>query len=547
MRKPIYFWIIFVFAVVLRLTLLSYTPPSLNWDEVSHGYNAYSILKTGRDEWGKKLPSIFRAYGDYKLPAYVYLLTPFVAAFGLNEFSVRLLSALAGIGTVIFTYLLTKKFFGEKVGLLAMFLIALEPWSFFLSRGAFEANLALFFFTAGVYFWHLSLHTTYYILPATILLGLTVWTYNSYRVFTPLMVLVFAFLYYKKNFKLLTSHFILLALFLLPMFVQLFSSSGLARYKKVSIINEGAVAGIIEKRQTAKMPPPLARLIYNRPLYFAKEFIGNYLEYFSPKFLFFEGGTQYQFSVPKTGLLYLINLPFFYLGLAFLLKKEYRLFLFWLLLAPIPASLTNEKYAVIRATTMLPATEIVTALGFFKFINWVIKNSLKIDNWKLKIAIRVYIGVILFSLGKYLSNYFTEYRTNYSWSWQYGYKEAVSFAKANYDKYDKIIITKKYGEPHEFFLFFWPWDPAKYQSDPEAIRFHQSEWWWVDRFDKFYFVNDWEVREMKLESGGSVRCLAASDRCLLITSPGNHPAGWSKIGEINFLDGKPAFEIYENK
>ena len=129
--------------------------------------------------------------------------------------------------------------------------------------------------------------------------------------------------------------------------------------------------------------------------------------------------------------------------------------------------------------------------------------------------------------------------------WQYGYKQVVEFTKENYSKYDKIIITKKYGEPHEFFLFFNLWDPVKFREDPNLIRFNQSGWYWVDRFDKFYFVNDWQMGQLKLESGGEIDCL--DSKCLLITSPGNIPPGkWSKIETINFLDGKSAFEIYAN-
>jgi hypothetical protein len=122
----------------------------------------------------------------------------------------------------------------------------------------------------------------------------------------------------------------------------------------------------------------------------------------------------------------------------------------------------------------------------------------------------------------------------------------ANYIKANYDKYDKIIITKKYGEPHEFLLFFLKYDPGKYRNNPNLIRFFQSDWYWVDRFDKFYFVNDWQAKEMKLESGGSIDCLVPSAKSLLITSPGNSPNGWLNIYTINFLSGEPAFEIYEN-
>ena len=142
-----------------------------------------------------------------------------------------------------------------------------------------------------------------------------------------------------------------------------------------------------------------------------------------------------------------------------------------------------------------------------------------------------------------------EYREKYSWSWQYGYKQVVEYVKSNYTRYDKIIVTKKYGEPHEFFLFYWPWEPEEYRNDANLNRFYQSNWYWVDSFDKFYFVNDWQIvgddpEVFVLESGGEVDCREIN--CLLITSPGSVPTGWSKVKTINFLNGEPAFEIHEN-
>src|SRR3989338_825512 len=137
---------------LFRVWNITNTPPSLNWDEVSHGYNAYSILKTGHDEWGIRFPLIFRAFGDYKLPLYIYLTTPMIAIFGLNTFSVRLVSVLAGTIAIPLIYLLTNELFKNKKennsynhGILAMLLLAFLPWHIFLSRAAFEANLALTF------------------------------------------------------------------------------------------------------------------------------------------------------------------------------------------------------------------------------------------------------------------------------------------------------------------------------------------------------------------------------------------------------------------
>jgi hypothetical protein len=169
----------------------------------------------------------------------------------------------------------------------------------------------------------------------------------------------------------------------------------------------------------------------------------------------------------------------------------------------------------------------------------------KVRNNNFKIAVAVIYGVLLTAFTEnYLLTLVNGYPAKYSEAWQYGYQQAVSYAKANYLKYDKIIITKKYGEPHEYVLFYWPWDPQSYRNDPNLIRYYQTGWYWVDRFDKFYFVNDWQVKDMKLESGGKIDC--SNTKCLLITSPGNYPPGWKKLETINFLDGQPAFEIYEN-
>src|SRR4030042_4751677 len=102
-----------ILAFALRFYKINQDPPSLNWDEVSIGYNAYSVLKTGRDEWGRFLPVHFKSYGEYKLPVQVYASIPGIAVFGLNEFGVRITPAVYGTLTVLLLYFLTKNIFGN--------------------------------------------------------------------------------------------------------------------------------------------------------------------------------------------------------------------------------------------------------------------------------------------------------------------------------------------------------------------------------------------------------------------------------------------------
>ncbi len=535
--------IIVILAAALRFSYLNFKPLSLNWDEVSHGYNAYSVMKTGMDQWGERLPVLnFRAYGDYPTALNLYLTIPFIFLFGLSEFSIRLPHALLGVLTIVSVYFLTWGVTRNKnVSLLASLLAGIGPWYFFTSQFVLQSNLSVFLLiTAGALFVNRERNKLF--LPLSLLtLFLTLFSYHTTRIFSPLLLLG-AILIYRDELK-NKLVYIFSALFIILSALIFINPASRARGDLLFLIDQGAVNRIIESRNASNLPSIVKRLLYNRPVYFTEQFLKNYVSYFSPQFLFLKGGTQYQFSVPGKGLIYPINLPFFYIGLILLLtlakkEKNYRLIFLWLILSPIPASLTNESFTVIRATTMLPIPEILISMGFF----WTLGKIHKNYKWLLWGA---YFGALFIFTETYLSDYGSSYKKNYAFAWQYGYKEVVAYAKENYQSYDKIIVTKKYGEPHEYFLFFLSWNPSDYQTDSNKIAFQKSDWFWVDRFDKFYFVNDWQVLEMKLESGGKIDC--SNIRCLLITGPNNYPPGWKNLKTVSFLDGSPAFEIYENK
>ncbi|KKQ25770.1 MAG: hypothetical protein US62_C0005G0010 [Candidatus Woesebacteria bacterium GW2011_GWA1_37_8] len=569
-------FLISLFGFCLRIYKLSDNPPSLNWDEISHGYNAYAILKTGADEWGVKFPIIFKAYGDYKLPVYIYLTSLSELFFGLNGFAVRLPSVIAGTITIIISFFLSKELLRGVfknatslvfVGLLSSLLVAVEPWSLFLSRPAFEANLALAFFVTGYYLLLKSSEKYKYLPLSLLLLGLSVWTYNSNRIFTPLMLISILIMYRQKFINVMQNNktiafasTLIVTVLFVPMLIQLLQSSGTARFSKVSIIDEGAIGKIVAARQNFNFNPNIERLIINKYSYVSMQFAKNWVSTYSPKFLFIEGGDNYQFSIPKTGLLYLIDLPFLLLGLLFILKnfKKSRLILLWIFLAPIAGSLTREAPHVLRTITLLPVPMILTSVGLVIFIEWshnTLGEKMSISwlaGWWISTKKALYFAfliLLIISASKYMTKYFNEYRQNYSWSWQYGYREATDYIQGNYHNYDKIIFTKKYGEPHEFLLFYLKWDPAKYINDPGLVRYNQSEWNWVDSFYKFIFVNEWDIpteewQPFVTEKGALTDC--TTQKCLLFSDSDSVPKTWNKLKEIVYLDGTTAFTIYSN-
>src|SRR3990167_6642454 len=144
--------VIFLLGFILRVIFLDVVPPGFNADEAALGYNAYSLIKTGKDEWGASFPLVFKSFSDYKPGLYVYLAIPFVALFGLNELSVRLPSILLGSFSIILIYFLAKELFKKETAAQASaFLLSISPWHLHFSRGAWEANVATFFILLGVY------------------------------------------------------------------------------------------------------------------------------------------------------------------------------------------------------------------------------------------------------------------------------------------------------------------------------------------------------------------------------------------------------------
>jgi len=89
-------------GLFLRAYRVTASPPSLYWEEAALGYDAYSILQTGKDHHGSAWPIMaFESFGDWKPSFYFYTVVPFIKLLGLNVWAIRLPSALAGVFTVL--------------------------------------------------------------------------------------------------------------------------------------------------------------------------------------------------------------------------------------------------------------------------------------------------------------------------------------------------------------------------------------------------------------------------------------------------------------
>src|SRR5271156_255672 len=134
--------ILLVAASIPRVVALGRVPLGLNQDEACNGYDAYSLLQTGRDQAGNRLPITIQAFNDYRMPLFDYSLVPVLGVFGLDAASVRFGAALWGIADLVALALLGWLMFGMRGAVLAVVLTALSPWHLPLSRFGHEAITA---------------------------------------------------------------------------------------------------------------------------------------------------------------------------------------------------------------------------------------------------------------------------------------------------------------------------------------------------------------------------------------------------------------------
>ncbi len=134
---------ILLVAAALRCVALDRYPPGLHSDEAVNGWNAYCLLKTGRDQFGAAWPIFYiRALGENRSALFCHLLLPFQALGGLNVWTLRLPAALAGVLTVGLVYCVGRRLFDRTTGLIAAALLAILPVHIQMTRWGHEASIA---------------------------------------------------------------------------------------------------------------------------------------------------------------------------------------------------------------------------------------------------------------------------------------------------------------------------------------------------------------------------------------------------------------------
>ncbi|MBN1262746.1 MAG: glycosyltransferase family 39 protein [Candidatus Pacebacteria bacterium] len=439
--------LILVLAFLLRIWQVGQNPAGFFCDEAAIGYNAYSLLTTGRDEYGVAWPIFFKSFGEYKNPVMIYSSLPLIAVFGLGEFAVRLTSVIYGTLTVLAVFWLGRILMGEKGGLFSAAFLAICPWHIHLSRVSLEGLMPLVFFTTlGFYFWIKAQTDSRFWFGTMINFGLAAYSYFPARIFIPpflggllLISLKEIFHHWRRAF----SAGFLFLLICLPLIRHILFGSGMARWQQVSVFAQ------------------------KTSLEAWTQVSSNYLAHFSADFLFRKGDIDFpgQFitrhSIRGMGEFYYFQAPLMFLGLVWLLINQKRSgffpLLWWLAIYPLGSalSLSPGPQATRSVVGILPLV-ILTAAGVLLIEDLVGRiKKFKLKRLFTTVWRSVILIVILTAVYKFINLYrqYPLYASDF-WGWQFGPREITGYFLKNKKSYDELVMSSYFNAPGIFLKFY---------------------------------------------------------------------------------------------
>jgi len=506
MGKKINFFLlgIIIVAAILRLYQLAVLPGSLSPDEAALGYTASSLLKTGADTHGTIFPLAYSVFGS-AWTLIGYPLSDIIPQFflGLNEFSIRLPSALAGVAGVILIYFIADKLFKNKnIALFAALVYAISPWNIYYSRMAYEANLALPFFLGGllcfINYVYKERGKEMLLVYSAILFSLTQFIYYSYVIFIPIFIAALFVLYKSsilQNKKIIITVIILSVSIVLSLYTTFQSSIGEA--STLSIVNDKNIIyqrAEIFRVDHASEPFFMTRLLHTKYFAIPYQFAQNYINSFTPSFLFDKGGNKIVNDIGYFGKLYIIDALFLLLGAAMLFyrkEKSLPLLSVWFLIAPIASAITRDAPSSTRLFLLMPLFSLIIAYGMNQFIVLVHKRMFG------KFVLVLVAGVVLLNFVYFVDAYFIHFNYQRVRFLSYGYKQAVEVSKMHPDY--NVVMRGPENFPFIYFLVFTQYDPAKFREEVQYYPPTHEDFRFVKSFGKYRFVDSIDYN--KLEPG----------------------------------------------
>ncbi len=463
-NKLVLFLLIFMglgINLLVRVVDLAKSPLGVTWDEAGVGFNSYSLLKTGKDEYGVRWPLIFRSLGDYKPAFYSYLSMVPIKVLGLNIVSTRLVSALAGTLALVSLGLWLNLFVKNKYLVwILVALIGLGPVRLHFSRMALETNLSSMFFGFGSYWWIKS--KRWLGLGAMIL---AMWSYHSAKMAAPMLFILMSVdpfaIEWKKKF-LINMRWLLVGLVILVFVVYASGKGGggiLTRYQQENFLQKSYpfAPGDLFKFDV------VSYLRLNPIYYLLGNLTGHLTAYLSPanfstnNYPWLKDNLMF---IPQTSWMGFWELIFLPIGIVVVFvrwREKYYRYLIYLYLAVVaPSVITWSWLNTLRGLSILPVMEITCVLGSL----WVAERV----RWK-----RLFMLIwLLFAVweGLYNINNVLAYTPtqNTDVYFAHGLGMMAKIVKGMERDYEEIILDTSQEHAQQFWMFYMAFPPQEMQK-----------------------------------------------------------------------------------
>jgi 4-amino-4-deoxy-L-arabinose transferase-like glycosyltransferase len=506
-------------GVGLRVARLDKMPPALAQDEACDGYDAYSILTTGRDHHGNFMPLVMQGFNDYRMPLFQYSLVPLVGLFGLKTAVVRLGAAIWGIVDLVAITIAAGLLLGWPGAAAAALIGALMPWHLEISRYGIETSAASATISVALtsFFLWLRRRQNAWLLLSGVSFGLSLYTYAISKALLPPLIGLLTILYWrelKESRVIALSTLAMVFVLALPQVVMLvrYAPEMQAEYRHLSLFNPDTICPGCNSEQARLAGESIPYLL-----------AANFASYFTPSFLVLNGDRGDHWTMlhpPGFGELLPEQAALVLLALIALFNPRRRkvaiLIFGWLIFATIPAALikplgvgfTPEPGVMPTPHVMfnftLPRAPITPSLlldhpdsrhDVLAMAPWILFSALGfvvlLDLTSQTSALRagvvcLLLAGIIFHGARFVRTYFEDFPTLAAPYFQYGIKEVIQEIDQRYKSDMPVFITSRINQPYIYVLFFQKYPPAEYQNRP--VRQRPGLFGKVAGFDRYWFV-----------------------------------------------------------
>ncbi len=476
LRNSVVATLLVLFPLFVFTYRLQHNPPGFFIDESINGFEAYTVLKTGGfSSSGEFLPRLFRhgsAMRNHGL--YIYLITPFIGLFGMNEVSVRLTSVVSSISLLAVLYFLLRVRMSEWSVLLTALWWPLTGWVFLLSRIGME--MITFALISTLVMWTLIKMydskeiSNRHVLLFDTLIVVIFFIYAVGKVMALGYVMLALVVFVRKRLPIQCT----LKLILAPVTILLLS---------VPYILDSTLLFRADELITECTAGFFNCLVRNVASHF------SYSSYFANSYIPSDFDV-YTHSIIGTSLIPRPLSVFLLIGLLVwlyrLLKRDFfaASMLAVILFGIGPTSLTIRGFDSYRSIALLPIIFILITLGLDACV-WMVK---RLPSLLQVFSLMVFLSGTLYLGHQEVKNLFDyEYNKKAAIDWHYGYRQILDFFLERYDQYDALIVTDTIAYVPNLYIHF-------YDPDGLLTKIKIGSWSDVDGNPKVLLAaRPWEV------------------------------------------------------